>query len=107
MAKTKPVTVALLGAGARGELNLATLAKKHPDLLKFVAVAEPQDKRRGDDSDGPAHNYEVKDKRYEGDTDQEDVERIKDPGQHSHDRSHCDQFDYADQHERENVFGIR
>lgn len=46
MLKQKPVTAALLGAGARGELNLATLAKRHPDQLKLVAVAEPHDGRR-------------------------------------------------------------
>jgi len=44
--KNYPVSIALLGAGARGELNLATLAKRHPDRLKFVAVAEPHDGRR-------------------------------------------------------------
>lgn len=41
-----PVKVALLGAGARGELNLATLAKRHPDEFRFVAVAESQGGRR-------------------------------------------------------------
>ncbi|NLH49685.1 MAG: Gfo/Idh/MocA family oxidoreductase [Myxococcales bacterium] len=41
-----PVTLALIGAGARGELNLATLAKKHGDLMKIVAVAELDDQRR-------------------------------------------------------------
>lgn len=46
MASTKPITIALLGAGSRGELNLATLANKHPDRLKFVAVAEPHEGRR-------------------------------------------------------------
>jgi len=46
MASNGPVEVALLGAGARGELNLATLAKKHPDKMRFVAVAEPHDGRR-------------------------------------------------------------
>jgi len=38
--------MALLGAGARGELNLATLARRHPDALRFVAVAEPHEGRR-------------------------------------------------------------
>ncbi len=42
----KPVKVALLGAGVRGELNLATLVRKYPGELKFVAVAEPNDDRR-------------------------------------------------------------
>jgi predicted dehydrogenase len=46
MTKTRPVEIALLGAGARGELNLATLAKRHPKRLRFVAVAEPHDGRR-------------------------------------------------------------
>ena len=46
MGMGKPVTVALLGAGARGELNLASLAKRHPDRLRFVAVAEPHPGRR-------------------------------------------------------------
>ena len=42
----KPVTIALLGAGARGELNLASLAKRYPGELRFVAVAEPHPGRR-------------------------------------------------------------
>ncbi|HPO16049.1 MAG TPA: Gfo/Idh/MocA family oxidoreductase [Candidatus Hydrogenedentes bacterium] len=46
MASAKPVSLALLGAGARGELNLASLARKHPEALKFVAVAEPHEGRR-------------------------------------------------------------
>ena len=46
MATPKPVEIALLGAGARGELNLATLAGKHPEKLRFVAVAEPHPGRR-------------------------------------------------------------
>jgi len=46
MAKAYPVGIALLGAGARGELNLATLAKRHPHRLRFIAVAEPHDGRR-------------------------------------------------------------
>ena len=46
MAGTKTVTLALIGAGARGELNLATLARKHGNLMKFVAVAEMDDERR-------------------------------------------------------------
>ncbi len=36
----------MLGAGARGELNLGTLVKRHPDVLRFTAVAEPHDGRR-------------------------------------------------------------
>jgi len=43
---SKPVTLALLGAGSRGELNLASLIKRHPDKLEFVAVAEPHQGRR-------------------------------------------------------------
>ncbi|HPQ71132.1 MAG TPA: Gfo/Idh/MocA family oxidoreductase [bacterium] len=46
MSAHHPITMALIGAGARGELNLATLAKKHGDLMKFVAVAEMDDERR-------------------------------------------------------------
>jgi predicted dehydrogenase len=46
MSKTQAVTTALFGAGARGELNLATLAKRHGEALKIVAVAEPDDRRR-------------------------------------------------------------
>lgn len=46
MASEKPVTMALVGAGARGELNLATLAKRHADEMRFVAVAEADDARR-------------------------------------------------------------
>ena len=41
-----PVRVALLGAGARGELNLGTIIKRHPDRLRFVAVAEADEGRR-------------------------------------------------------------
>lgn len=41
-----PVTLALLGAGARGELNLATLARRHAAEMRFVAVAEPHAGRR-------------------------------------------------------------
>jgi len=41
-----PVKVALMGAGARGELNLAWLAKRHPDAVSIVAVAEPHEGRR-------------------------------------------------------------
>jgi len=46
MLNDKPVSLALLGAGGRGELNLASLAKRHPDKLRFVAVAEPHEARR-------------------------------------------------------------
>lgn len=40
------VGLALLGAGARGELDLASLARKHRGLMRFVAVAEPNEARR-------------------------------------------------------------
>ena len=50
---SKPVTLALLGAGARGELNLASLISEHPDKLKFVAVAEPHEGRREQNSPIP------------------------------------------------------
>ena len=46
MAAAKPVRIALLGAGSRGELNLGTLIKERPDLLQIVAVAEPHEGRR-------------------------------------------------------------
>ena len=46
MPTAKPVEIALLGAGARGELNLGTLAKRHAGKIRFVAVAEPDDERR-------------------------------------------------------------
>ena len=46
MSIPKPVKVALLGAGSRGELNLGSLAKRYPDRLRFVAVAEPHQGRR-------------------------------------------------------------
>jgi len=41
----KPVTLAILGAGKRGEAY-ADYAKKHPDLAKVVAVAEPREFQR-------------------------------------------------------------
>lgn len=46
MQREKPVQIALVGAGARGELNLATLAKKHPEEIRFVAVADLDEERR-------------------------------------------------------------
>lgn len=54
MTISSPVKLALIGAGARGELNLACLATKHPDLIRFVAVAEKDKLRR--DSFARAHN---------------------------------------------------
>ena len=38
---SKPVTMVIVGAGKRGEAY-ADYAKKHPDLMKVVAVAEPR-----------------------------------------------------------------
>ena len=46
MTKTGPVRLALMGAGARGELNLGWLARKHPGEMRFVAVAERDAERR-------------------------------------------------------------
>ncbi len=46
MPKGNPVEVALVGAGARGELNLAPLAGKHPEEIRFVAVADVDEERR-------------------------------------------------------------
>jgi len=46
MNPSKPVTLVLIGAGARGDVNLGILAKRNADEMKFVAVAEPNDKRR-------------------------------------------------------------
>ncbi|WP_113673891.1 Gfo/Idh/MocA family protein [Vallitalea guaymasensis] len=42
----KPVTAILIGAGDRGKDALASYALKHPEEIKFVAVAEPDDKKR-------------------------------------------------------------
>ena len=39
---TKPVTLAVIGAGARG-YGYAKFAKSFPDRLKIVAVADPND----------------------------------------------------------------
>ncbi len=41
-----PVTIALLGAGSRGELNLGYLLKRHPGIMQFTAVAERDEERR-------------------------------------------------------------
>jgi len=43
---TKPVRAVLIGAGQRGAKDYAPFALKHPDLLQFVAVAEPIRTRR-------------------------------------------------------------
>lgn len=42
----KQITAILLGAGQRGAAIYGQYALSHPDELKFVAVAEPQEKRR-------------------------------------------------------------
>ena len=39
---SKPVTLAVIGAGARG-YGYARFAKNYPDRLKIVAVADPND----------------------------------------------------------------
>ncbi|HBC87068.1 MAG TPA: oxidoreductase [Lentisphaeria bacterium] len=40
---SKPITLAICGAGSRGLLSYAPYALKHPDELKVVAVAEPRE----------------------------------------------------------------
>ena len=42
----KQVTIAIIGAGIRGMEAYAPYALKHPDEVKFVAVAEPDPQRR-------------------------------------------------------------
>lgn len=42
----KTVTAVLLGAGSRGRYIYGPYAEKHPDELKIVAVAEPNEERR-------------------------------------------------------------
>lgn len=46
MPGTRPVELALVGAGSRGELNLGYLAKRHAAHMRFVAVAERDEERR-------------------------------------------------------------
>ncbi len=46
MPKSAPVRTALLGAGERGALMFGLFARKHPDVFKYVAVAEPNRDRR-------------------------------------------------------------
>lgn len=46
MVKDKPVSIALLGAGERGQVMFGIFAEKYPNLFKYVAVAEPNDERR-------------------------------------------------------------
>ena len=42
----RPVTVVIIGAGGRGYLTYAPYAKKYPEQMKVVGVAEPDEKRR-------------------------------------------------------------
>ena len=42
---SKPVTLAVIGAGARG-CTYSRFAESFPDRLKIVAVADPDDFRR-------------------------------------------------------------
>lgn len=42
----EPIRVALLGAGSRGKHIYADWARNHPDEMKLVAVAEPNDEKR-------------------------------------------------------------
>jgi len=46
MASGKPVRIALLGAGERGQVMFGIFVEKHPELFEYVAVAEPNDERR-------------------------------------------------------------
>src|SRR5215475_11775461 len=41
-----PVEIVLVGAGNRGAVSYGPYALKHPDELRFVAVAEPDSLRR-------------------------------------------------------------
>lgn len=43
---TKPIDAVLIGAGQRGAQSYAPYALRHPDRLRFVAVAEPDPIRR-------------------------------------------------------------
>lgn len=43
---TEPITAILVGAGDRGADTYGEYALQHPDLIKFIAIAEPQKKRR-------------------------------------------------------------
>ncbi|MDP8223889.1 MAG: Gfo/Idh/MocA family oxidoreductase [Candidatus Lernaella stagnicola] len=46
MAKHAPISMVLVGAGARGELNLGTLVRRHGDVMAITGVAEADDDRR-------------------------------------------------------------
>src|SRR5271157_5652461 len=41
-----PITAVLNGAGSRGRETYGKYAQKHPDRLKFLAIAEPNEDRR-------------------------------------------------------------
>ena len=41
-----PIEAILIGAGERGAESYAPYALRHPDELRFVAVAEPDSERR-------------------------------------------------------------
>lgn len=43
---TQPVEMALLGAGSRGTFAYGTFAERNPHKVRFVAVAEPDERRR-------------------------------------------------------------
>ncbi len=42
----KPITAILIGAGWRGRVTYGSYGLKYPDRLKFVAIAEPDSKKR-------------------------------------------------------------
>nr|WP_318686457.1 Gfo/Idh/MocA family oxidoreductase [uncultured Acetatifactor sp.] len=46
MESNRPVTVVIIGAGGRGYLSYAPFAKKYPNQMQIVGVAEPDEKRR-------------------------------------------------------------
>ena len=58
----KPIDAVLVGAGQRGADAYAPYALKHPDQLRFIAVAEPNQKRRTHFAQQhnipPEHQYE-------------------------------------------------
>ena len=42
----KPITAILIGAGWRGRVTYGSYALKFPNNLKFIAVAEPDTRKR-------------------------------------------------------------
>ncbi|NHJ87668.1 MAG: Gfo/Idh/MocA family oxidoreductase [Asgard group archaeon] len=42
----KPITAVMIGAGSRGKDSYGLYAQKHPDRLKFIAIAEPNETKR-------------------------------------------------------------